>query len=276
MKNKSFLILGLSAFLIWNCSKSESSSSSEEENEEVTTVVDKTLNQQETGASANDFLSNDNYDKLIIEVAYVTGYQPEEAAILDNLEFIEEITFKEDIEVQYLELDSPNEATLSTQEVYDLEQENRTVYTDGTTLGMYIYFSDTTFEDDDPDSGLYTLGAVYLNTSMVIYQESVREIAKASTLISNATVETATLNHEFGHLFGLVNIGSDMVHDHEDETTNDDGEIIGNQHCDQEGCLMRAELQFSSGMSKMLTAKNGQVPDLDAECLLDVAANGGR
>ncbi len=274
MKNKSLLILGVFALFIWNCSKSNSSSSDEENSETLT--VNKTLNEQSTGSSANDFLSNDNYDKLIIEIAYVTGYKPEEQAILDNIEFIEEISYKEDIEIQYLELDSPDKETLTTQEVYELEQENRTVYNSDSTLAMYIYFSDATYSEDDPDSGLYTLGAVYLNTSMVIYQESVREIAKASTLISNATVETATLNHEFGHLLGLVNIGSDMVHDHEGETTNDDGETVGNQHCNQDGCLMRAELEFNTGMSKMLTAKNGQVPDLDAECLLDVAANGGR
>jgi hypothetical protein len=85
-------------------------------------------------------------------------------------------------------------------------------------------------------------------------------------------VETSTLNHEFGHLFGLVNLGTDMVNNHEDPTADN--------HCDIPDCLMRGELEFGGGMMGVLEkskiSKGAAVPDFDPECILDLQANGGR
>jgi hypothetical protein len=85
-------------------------------------------------------------------------------------------------------------------------------------------------------------------------------------------VETATLNHEFGHLLGLVNLGTPTVNDHEDPNNT--------HHCDTQGCLMRAELQFGGGLLSMMTSRvskgSAAVPGLDSECILDLQANGGR
>jgi hypothetical protein len=115
---------------------------------------------------------------------------------------------------------------------------------------------------------------------MVIYEKTIRTLANKSILVSIEDVEIATLNHEFGHLLGLVNLSSTSVNDHEGTTTDEDGEEIGDNHCTVEGCLMRAELQFGGGMKKMLekNASKGIVttPDLDSECILDLQANGGR
>ena len=106
-------------------------------------------------------------------------------------------------------------------------------------------------------------------------------------MVSTADVESATLNHEFGHLFGLVNIGSPAVNDHEDIQLDENGDPVldgggnpvGNNHCDVDGCLMRAELQFGVGIMGMLesmAAKGLAIPTLDPECILDLQANGGR
>ena len=272
MKKSHFLVLLFSLFLLLNCSKDSNGSDATEE----TIQVNKSANLKSAGDSANDILSNDNFNKLLLEIGYVTGFKPTTSAMSDLIEYLQERTFKQNIEIQYLELDSPEKENVSLKEIADLETKNRTAYNSDSTLAIYIYFSDAPSDEDDPEEDLVTLGAVYRNTSMVIYESTIRNLASKSILISTGTVETATLNHEFGHLFGLVNIGSDMVNPHEGVTTNDAGTEIGNQHCDQEGCLMRAELEFSRAMGKMLVAKNGQVPDLDAECLLDLKANGGR
>ena len=97
-------------------------------------------------------------------------------------------------------------------------------------------------------------------------------LAQQSAQISNADVEAATLNHEFGHLFGLVDLGSPQVNDHEDTEAE--------HHCNVTGCLMRAELQFGGGIMSMLESRTAKgltvAPDLDAECILDLQANGGR
>lgn len=311
MKKFSF-VLSVVALLYGLNSCSDDSLDVTDNNEEPK-AVDKTANLQGTGDSANDLLSNDRFNKLKIEIAYVEGFQPTQEAIDGFVDYLKKRTFKEDIELVYQQLSSPDEDSLTLEEITDLESKNRTVYNEGSTLGIYIYFSDSPAEGDDLDEGLVTLGAVYRNTSMIIHEVTVRKLAKQSFFISDPDVELTTLNHEFGHLFGLVNLGTDMVNDHEDDLVDENGEpevdsngnIKGNNHCAIEGCLMRAELQFGgpSNKGQSLFAKNpnslkvpcrlnglsvlkmlesrtarglAEPPGLDAQCLLDLAGNGGR
>lgn len=274
-------------------------------------VVDKTPNRQGTGDSAIDLLANDTYINLRIEIAYVKGFRPTQEAMDGFVVYLKQHTFKENIELVYNELASPAEENLTLDEIDALEEKNRTVYNDGKTLGVYIYFTDSPAEEDDVDKGLVTLGAVYRNTSMIIHEATARKLADQN-FIPVADVESSTLNHEFGHLFGLVNLGIAPVNDHEDIQTDDNGEpvlddkgnTIGNSHCNVAGCLMNAELQFGGVLAKStsLTAKNenglkagcrlngksvlkmlsartakgGSAPGLDSECILDLQTNGGR
>lgn len=298
-KFKSFLVACILVFTI-SCSKNSSDSDNSD------TSVNKSANLLATGDSARDILSNDIFDTLVIEIAYVTGFKPTESAITQFTDYLKEHTFKEEIELVYTELSSPSEDELTLQEIADLETKNRTVFNTGSSLGIYIYFSDAPAEGDDLEDGLVTLGSVYRNTSMIIHEVTVRELATLSSSINEADVETTTLNHEFGHLFGLVDLGTDMVNDHQSESENEDGQLVGDNHCNQIGCLMRAELQFGSSTGKSLqansiaeyedgiksgcvlsgttvlnllqqnTAKGENTVDLDAECLLDIRANGGR
>ncbi|MEX0289678.1 MAG: hypothetical protein AB3N14_11265 [Flavobacteriaceae bacterium] len=251
--------------LILNCSKSS--------NEDPDPVdIDKSANLLGTGDSANDLLSNAKYTKMQIEAVYVQGFRPTTEAMDEFVTFIRDRTFKEDIEVVYKEVPSSNEEDLSLQEIANIEEGHRTLYNNGETIAIYIYFADAPSVDDDPDEDLVTLGAVYRNTSMIIYESTVRLLAQQSAQISNADVESATLNHEFGHLFGLVDLGSPQVNDHEDTAAE--------HHCNVAGCLMRAELQFGGGIMSMLESRSAKgltvAPGLDAECILDLQANGGR
>ncbi|MCW5516847.1 hypothetical protein [Muriicola sp. Z0-33] len=266
MKIYRLLFLVLLLGIVLNCSKSS------DDSPEEPVGIDKSANLKATGDSANDILSNDNFTRMEIEVVHVAGFQPTQQAMNDFMTFLNERTFKEDIEVIYREVASPNEEDLTLTEIAQIEDENRTLYNDGETLAIYIYFADAPSVDDDLDEGLVTLGAVYRNTSMIIYESTVRQLANQSGLITNADVETATLNHEFGHLFGLVDLGTPEVNPHEDPDA-------GN-HCDVAGCLMRAELQFGGGMMSMLESRTSKgiaaTPSLDAECILDLQNNGGK
>ena len=281
MKKSSLLLMLATLIFFLGCSKDDDNSGSGPQG------VDKSQNLLSVGDSANDILSNDNFSSLLIEIAYVQGFRPTTEA-MDNFEtYLRDRTFKEDIEIQYLPLPSPNQEDLTIQEVANLEEENRTAFTSGDTLAIYIYFADAPDDEDDFDSGVVTLGSVYRNTSMVIYEETIRNLASRSVLVTTADVESGTLNHEFGHLFGLVNIGSPSVNDHEDIQLDDNGDPVldsagnpvGNNHCDVVGCLMRAELEFGAGIMGMLesrAARGLSVPALDPECILDLQANGGR
>jgi len=248
--------------------------------------VDRSANLLAAGASANDILSNNDFTSLRIEIAYVTGFRPTQETMNEFEDFLRRRTFKEDIEFVFTELPSPNDDSLTIQEIAD----NRTVYNSGNTLGIYIYFADAPSDGDEEDEGLVTLGAVFRNTTMVIHEATIRRLASFSSLISVTDIETATINHEFGHLFGLVNLGTPAINDHED--------VDAPNHCNVPGCLMLAELQFGgpsssftannelksscslSGQSvmKMLqsTARVGNAVPLDPECILDIQSNGGR
>ncbi|WP_339716187.1 hypothetical protein [uncultured Kriegella sp.] len=266
IQKHSILLMVLGALFFIGCSNDSNTV------DETPKAVDKTANLKAAGESANDILSNDNFDKLLVEIAYVKDFRPKADAITDFEAFLKEYTFKENIEVMYNELPSPEKDSLSLNEIADLEKENRTAYNDGKTLAIYIYFADAPSESDDEDEDLVTLGAVYRNTSMVIHESTVKKLAKQSFLISEADIEAATLNHEFGHLFGLVDLGTTPVNEHEDPDAEN--------HCNEENCLMRAELQFGAGMKKMLTSRVSKglssAPGLDPECILDLQTNGGR
>lgn len=234
--------------------------------------IDRSANLLATGESAGDLLTNDSFDRLRIEIAYVEGFRPTENA-LDNLrDYLMMRTFKTDISFEFLPLPSPGEEDLSLQEIAVLENENRTLYNEGSTLAMYIYFADAPAEGDDEDEGTVTLGAVYRNTSMVIHEITLRRLAGRSLLISQTDVESATLMHEFGHLFGLVDLGTPEVNPHEDPDAE--------HHCNVEGCLMQASLEFSASAKKVLESRAAKgsavVPSLDAECIRDLQGIGGR
>lgn len=292
---KKFLIFPLLASILLTGCSSGSGDDTPDPTDDNPIAVDKSQNLLATGASANDLLSNANFDRLLVEVAFVTGFRPT-AETMDNfVQYLQQRTFKQDIEIEFLELDSPGEESLDLEEIAELEGENRTAYNDGTTLALYIYFADAPSDGDDEDEGLVTLGAVYRNTSMVIFERTIRILSGQSLSITTTDVETATLNHEFGHLFGLVDLGTVPVNDHEDPEAEN--------HCVIDGCLMQAQLTFGSPAARALFASENQslvsacslsgnsvlhmlesnaarnlavVPELDAECILDLQNNGGR
>ncbi len=82
---------------------------------------------------------------------------------------------------------------------------------------------------------------------------------------SRAAAETAVINHEFGHLLGLVNNGTPMIGDHQDEPHG--------KHCDNSKCLMYYAAETSDLLANLLT---GAVPGLCVNCENDLKGNGGK
>lgn len=221
-------------------------------------------NLQPLGSSARDFLSAENFNSLAIDIVFVQGFRPTDEAVINLVDFIEDRTFKPNgIRVQFTEIPSTGNDDFSIQEIADIENERRTLFNNGSELALYVFFADANSENSSDNS--VVVGAAYRNTSMVIYQSTVLQLANNNQGITQTTIESAVLNHEMSHLFGLVDLGTPLQSDHLDEAN-------GN-HCNVPNCLMQFQIDFGIGMEMMV---GNVIPQLDPLCIQDLRANGGR
>lgn len=255
---KKYLLFTLiCSFLLTNCS-----SDSDADSNNIPNGNNPTTNLQPTGSSARDFLANEEYTNLVIEIAYVDGYQPQAQTISNLQNFIEARTFKTNIAIVQNMIPAPGNGPYNINEIADIESDVRTEYNDGTTLKLYIFFADAGNEGDTSNS--FTLGSAYFNTSIVMYEATIQELSGGIEEPSRSMLETTVLQHEMGHLFGLVDLGSEMQQDHLDAAHG--------KHCDVQSCLMYYQVE-GEGVMNML---GSSIPSLDAHCLADLQANGGR
>ena len=256
MKIKNPLLTFVLLLIFIGCSKDDVNKPS---------VIDKGANLKSLGFSANELVSDEKFTSLKIEVVYVTGFEPTQTT-LDNLKtFLENRTFKPDgISITTRAVASSNKAPFNINEIAQIEADERTAYNAGDEIAVFIYFADGSNENDTDTKTV--LGTSFRNTSMVIYGKTIQFIANHTTNLDRSTVESTVINHEFGHLFGLVNMGTLMQTNHEDTE--------GKGHCTVTNCLMAVSFQF--GDSMMNVVDNNIIPVLDDLCIGDLQANGGR
>jgi hypothetical protein len=212
------------------------------------------------GASAADLLTADVFDRVIVQVQYVEGYEPS-AAGLQHLEDFLEARLNKPAGIT-IQVDAPlqmaGQATYTAADVRALEADHRTVFTEGTTLAMYALFLDGEYA---PTPNV--LGVAYYNTSLAIFEETIQAYSGGALQPSVATVEGTVAQHEAGHLLGLVNNGSAMQTEHQDEQNG--------RHCDDPNCLMYWKVRTTDFIENLLDG----MPELDQDCLDDLQANGG-
>ena len=226
--------------------------------------VNITANKQTTGSSSHDLLSDDNYTSMIIELVYVEGQQPTQTAINNFLSFLNARIYKPDgIVVESRSVPSPGISKFSTQDYVDFEDANRTYYNDGNQIAVWAFFADGAADGDT--STEVTLGTAYRNTSFIIYEATVKSLSGGLHQPSTAVLESTVIEHEFGHILGLVNFGAPMQSPHEDSQHA--------RHCNVDSCLMY--YAATTGAS-LMNVSGGTVPQLDAQCIADLQANGGK
>lgn len=224
---------------------------------------DKIGNQKPTGSSSHDLLSDDIYTSMIVEVAYVQGYQPTQTAINNFVSFLDSRIFKPGgITVQSRSIPSPGITSYTTQDYVDFELANRTFYNTENQIAVWAYFADGKADGDT--STQVTLGTAYRNTSFIIYEATIKSISGGFNEPSTAVLESTVLEHEFGHILGLTNFGAPLQSPHED-TENP-------KHCNVESCLM----YYAATTGNNLMNLGGSIPQLDSQCIADLQANGGK
>jgi hypothetical protein len=227
--------------------------------------LDRSLNRQITGSSSNDLLSANTFKKMIVEIGYIEGFKPTEIAVANFKNFIQNNTFKPE-GVSFIEQQIPatGKAVYTLEEVVSIEKEKRTKYNSETTIAVWVLFINGKSSKDNNQGSI--LGAAYWNTSFVIYEETIHGLSDGTFEPERSVLETSVVHHEFGHILGLTNLGTDLQSDHEDTEHP--------KHCIEEDCLMYWAAENSRGIGSMLSG--GQAPKLDAQCLADLKANGGR
>lgn len=249
--------------ILFSCSSEEENSiNNPNQGNPSTNTID---NRQPTGSSSNDLLSATQFKKVILEIAYIEGFEPLESTKENLKTFINNRMFKpQGVEVVSTEIQETGKTEYSINDIVELENQHRTKYNSENTLAVWLLFVNGNSTNNTSSGSV--LGTAYYNTSFVIFEETIREFSNSAFEPERSLLEATVVNHEFGHLLGLTNLGANLQSDHEDADHP--------KHCNVESCLMYWAAETSQGIGNLFSS--GQVAELDAQCIADLQANGGK
>lgn len=218
------------------------------------------LHNRPVGASANEILSSTKYLSLKIEVQYMSGYQPDAAALNHLQSTLASLVNKSaGITIVTREIPASGNLNLSVNDILEIERSNRTVFTSGDQMGIYVLYTNGNYTDPN------TLGVAYRNTSVALFGKKIQDNSGGLGQTSRTKLVATVAEHEMGHLLGLVDLGSPMQSSHKD--------ISHGNHCNNNNCLMYYASETTEILGFLLT---GNIPSLDSNCRNDLHANGGQ
>jgi hypothetical protein len=212
------------------------------------------------GNSSRDFLASTKYKSLKIEIQYMPGLKPDSESIKIFVDLLnEKLNKPAGISVEEKQINPTLLTIFNLSDISGIEFRNRTAYTSGDQMGAYILFIDGTYYTGN------ILGLTYTNTSICYFGEPLKYFLSGGTQEDKINKLALLLLHEFGHLLGLVNMGSPMVVDHLD---NNNG-----SHCNNNKCLMHHTLEEIKPNIEQILLEN---PSFDKNCSDDLKANEGK
>ena len=255
---RSFFLFYVLLFLLLGCKKDDSQD----------VITDATAeNKKALGVSAEDLLSDDIYEALTVEFVYSPTSKPTDESINAFRNFLNaRINKPGGIFFVETEIASQPGAPFTLDEIRNFEEEFRTQYTSGNDIAVYIFFSNGSSSNDTQTN--VTLGTAYRNTSIVVYESTLKNVTNSDPTVL-PLLEQTVMQHEFGHILGLVNIQNDDTHTHHEDPS-------ASKHCMVEDCLMYFEASdfLVSDITRFLG--RGSVPQLDPLCIEDLQAKGGK
>src|SRR5437868_5370331 len=100
------------------------------------------LHNRAVGASANEILSSSKYNSVVIEIQYMTGYAPDANAMSNLQNFLNTYANKPaGISIVTKQIDPASATTLSLDQVKNIEETNRTAFTSGNQIALYILYT---------------------------------------------------------------------------------------------------------------------------------------
>ncbi|MCW3117333.1 MAG: hypothetical protein JWM28_1415 [Chitinophagaceae bacterium] len=214
------------------------------------------------GASANDLLSSARYRSLVVELQYLSDDLKPDSQTMDHFKaMLEQHLNKPDGITFITKQIKPSTLSFGLEQIKSIEEASRTEFTTGNKLAVYILYLNGYYAGDS-----LVLGAAYRNTSIVAFGKSINDFSAGDSL-KRQVFDASVLEHEFGHLLGLVDEGTPLQSAHKDAAN-------GN-HCTNANCLMyyavmdgSHDAQYAGGLAS--------VPVMDSSCIADLRANGGK
>ncbi|MDB5278839.1 MAG: hypothetical protein JWR61_3794 [Ferruginibacter sp.] len=209
------------------------------------------------GVSAHDLLTAAPYTTLQIQVDYMPAFAPDDATISNLTNFISTYANKSGgISVSLRPVAASGKAVLGQSDIVKIEQPNQLFFTGLNTISVHILITDGYFTSAN------TFATSYWNTSTCIFGQAINDNSGSPRRVTKSRLLSTVLQHEMGHLLGLVNQGSPMQSPHRD---TDNG-----AHCSNTNCLMYYGIETNAG------SMNNPVPPLDDNCINDLKANAGK
>ncbi|TCZ70166.1 hypothetical protein [Flaviaesturariibacter aridisoli] len=213
-----------------------------------------------TGYAAHELLSADSYSSLQVEVSYMPGFAPDAAALTSLQSFLQSRLHKPGgISIRTQPIAASTNSILGAGELPAIESSVRTLHSGNGVATVHVLYTNGSY------SNASVLGVAYGGTSLAIFGKTIHDNSGGLGQTSRTKLEATVLEHEFGHLLGLVDIGTEMRTPHKDPN--------GTAHCTNSNCLMYYAVETTDVLGFLIS---GPVPVLDAACLQDLQGNGGK
>lgn len=223
-----------------------------------------TYDNRSVGVSANDFLSAAKYKVINIQFCHVLRQPFPDSVVDKTVAFLNKYCHKPNgINVSYTQIPLQG-GDLYVNDLITIEKIYRDKFEtkgeDGIdTVGIFVLLTEGDYYEKN------VLGVAYKNSSVALFGGIIEKNSGGLTQPSYADVLTGVLQHEMAHLLGLVNIGTALQSNHQDEAHG--------KHCNVSGCLMNYQMQTTDILNVFT---GGTIPVLDPKCEEDLRANGGK
>jgi len=208
------------------------------------------------GGSARDFLRNSSYTSLKIEIQYMPGLRSSSTTMDAFVNFLKlRLNKTSGIFIDQKEINPTLKTVLSVSDILDIENRNRSVFNEGNQLSAYILIIDGSYYSGS------SLSLAYNNTSICLFGVPLKYYTLGLSEEAKSKIMAMLFEHEFGHLLGLVNMGTPMKTEHLDKENSN--------HCNNSNCLMHHTFES-------IVQHIDKIPDFDANCITDLKANGGK
>jgi hypothetical protein len=218
----------------------------------------------EDKVSSHDILSDKKYGKVVVSVVYEKGYALDPQTIKNLQGFLSARLNKPDgIFFNTREIPVQGKSFLSVTDLQNMEKQYRTGFSKGNTIEIFVFVTSADFAENSGNAKV--LGVAYGNTSIALFGKTINSYSGGLTQPPRSILESTVAEHEFGHLMGLVDNGTNMVEYHRD--------VNNGRHCDKKNCLMYYAAETSDIVSNLL---GGEIPKLENYCIRDLQFNGGK